>query len=126
MKRTLCFAVLLLALVSLAGFVATTIAGTAEEIEDGSKKVASEIKKDAVETGKAIAETGRQVKEGTQKGWSDFKKDAATSGEAVKDSVKSVGKDIKKAFHETKEAVAKEFSGNDHNKPEEAKPEEKK
>jgi len=87
------------------------IAGTVEQIKEGSKEAVSEIKDGVVKTGKAIAETGKDVKEGSQKGWSGFKEDAVKAGTEVKESAKEVGKDIKKAFHETKETVKKEFTG---------------
>ena len=126
MKRFMRIVGCALALNFFSGLLVPTIAGTAEEAQEGSGKIASEIKKDAVETGKAIVDTGKQVKEGASKGWSEFKKDAATAGAAVRDSVTEAGKNVKKTFHETKDAVTRQFSGNDPNKPEEANPEEKK
>lgn len=113
MKRMTIILATFMAMVWQAGVWHHALAGTAEEIKEGSKEAVSEIKKNAVETGKAMADTGKEVKEGTQKGWSEFKEDAVKAGVAVKESVKEVGRDIKKAFNETKTAVTKEFTGNE-------------
>ncbi|MEJ2156478.1 MAG: hypothetical protein P8X96_14155 [Desulfobacteraceae bacterium] len=77
-------------------------AGTVEDIKEGSKQAAKEIKEGAIETGRAAADIGKDIKEGSKKAW-----------EKTKEGAKEVGKDFKKAYKETRDAVRKEFSGND-------------
>lgn len=81
-------------------FAVCVHAGTVEEIKDGSKKAAQDIKDGAIEAGKATVETGKQIKEGSQKAWKD-----------VKEGVKEVGRDFKKAYEDTRDAIHKEVSG---------------
>lgn len=126
MKRLIFLGVAFLVVTALAGRLDRAMAGDTEAAKEESKGTVTQIKEGAVETGKAMAETGREIKEGSQKGWSEFKKDAVKTGVAVKEGAKEVGKEFKKAFQKTKAAVAKEFSGNDQNKVDEVKPEEKK
>lgn len=111
MKRWITIAIGCVLMGAIGGWSAPAAAGTADQIREGSKEAAHEIKEDAVQTGKAMVETGKEIKEGSQKGWSDFKQDAVKAGKSVKESVKEAGKDFKKAFKETKEAVKKEFTG---------------
>jgi gas vesicle protein len=75
-------------------------AGTVEDIKEGSRQTAREIKEGTVEAGKAAAETGKNIKDGTQKAWKE-----------VKEGVKEVGKDFKKAYQETRDAIRKEVAG---------------
>ncbi len=119
MRRYILLGVTFLVMMAPAGPLNRAIAADSGEVKEGSKGVVSQIKEGAVETGK-------EIKEGSQKGWSEFKKDAVKTGVAVKEGAMEVGKEFKKAFQKTKAAVAKEFSGNDQNKPDAAKPEEKK
>ena len=116
MKRLIILGVAFLVMTTLTGRLDRAIAGDTEAVNKGSKGVVTKIREGAVETGK-------EIKEGSQKGWSDFKKDAVKTGVTVKEGAKKVGKEFKKAYLKTKAAVTKEFSENDQNKPEEAKPE---
>ena len=71
-----------------------------EKIKEGTREAVAEVRKDAVQAGKAAAATGRDIKEG-----------AVKTGKAIKESAKEVGRGVKKAYQETRDAVAKEFSG---------------
>lgn len=75
-------------------------AGTVQEVKEGSKAVAKEIKEGAVETGKAFTNVGKEVKEGSKKTWKEIKK-----------GVKETGQEFEKAYQRGKEAVKKELSG---------------
>lgn len=75
-------------------------AGAVEDIKEGSKQTAREIKEGTIEAGKAAAETGKNIKDGTQKAFKE-----------VKEGVKEVGKDFKKAYQETRDAIRKEVAG---------------
>ena len=75
-------------------------AGTVEDIKEGSKKAARDIRDGAVEAGKATVETGREIKEGSKKAWKN-----------VKEGAKEVGKDFKKAYEDTRDAIRDEISG---------------
>jgi hypothetical protein len=77
------------------------VADSAEKIKEGTREAVTEVRKEAVQAGKAAAETSREIKEG-----------AVKTGEAIKESAKEVGRGIKKAYQETRDAVTKEFSGN--------------
>jgi hypothetical protein len=74
--------------------------GSVEEIKDGARQAVSKVRKEAVRAGRSAAGTGREIKEG-----------AVKAGAEAKEGAKQVGRDIKKAFQDTKNAVAKEFSG---------------
>jgi hypothetical protein len=76
------------------------IAGGVEEIKDETQEAVSEVKDEAVRAGKAAAETGKEIKDG-----------AVKTGAAIKEGVKEVGRDVKNAYQETRDAVAREFSG---------------
>jgi len=86
----LCTAALLY-VVSVGATFDLAMAGTLEEVKEGSKAAVEEVKEGAIETGKAAVEAGKEVKEG----------------------FKEVGQGIKKAYQDTKEAVKKEISGQD-------------
>lgn len=81
------------------------VAGTVEEIKNGTREAVSEVGKGAVRAGKAAAKTGKEIKKG-----------AVKTGTAVKEGVKEVGRGFKKAYQDTRDAVTKEFSG-DTRKP---------
>lgn len=75
-------------------------AGAVEDIKEGSRQTAREIREGTIEAGKAAAETGKNIKDGTQKAWKE-----------VKEGVKEVGKDFKKAYQETRDAIRNEVAG---------------
>ncbi len=95
----------LMALVLWASVPPRAVAGSVEKIKDGTKEAVSEVKKEAVRAGKAAAETGREIKEG-----------AVETGAAIKVGVREIGRDIKKAYRNTRDAVAREFSGDTRKK----------
>jgi hypothetical protein len=95
----------LMALILWASVPPRAVAGSVEKIKEGTREAVSEVKKEAVRAGKAAAETGSEIKEG-----------AVEAGTAIKVSVKEVGRDIKKAYRHTRDAVTREFSGDNRKK----------
>lgn len=102
MKRLTIILMGIVVMIPLVGMPSPGLCGNVEEIKKESKEAVSEIKDGAVETGKAVAETGKEIKDG-----------AVQTGVAVKEKVKAVGQGFKKAFQETKDAIKKEFTGDD-------------
>jgi hypothetical protein len=100
MKTGVCIATALFFGILVGVMVDPGWAGTVQEVKEGSKAVAKEIKEGAVETGKAFTNAGKEVKEGSKKTWKEIKKGA-----------KETGKEFKKAYQKGKEAVKKELSG---------------
>ena len=68
-------------------------AGPVDDIKEGSKQTAQEVRQGAVEAGK-------NIKAGSQKAWKE-----------VKEGVKEVGKEFKKGYEETRDAIRQEVSG---------------
>jgi hypothetical protein len=86
-------------------------AGPVDDVKEGSKQTAREVKKGAIEAGKVAVDTGKEIKDGSQKAWKE-----------VKEGVKEVGKEFKKGYEETRDAIRQEVSGK---KPPAEKPAEK-
>ena len=68
-------------------------AGPVDDIKEGSKQTAQEVRQEATEAGK-------NIKAGSQKAWKE-----------VKEGVKEVGKEFKKGYEETRDAIRQEVSG---------------
>lgn len=100
MKTKPSLAILSALLIWMGASVVSLHAGTVDDIKEGSKQTAREVRDGAVEAGKAAAETGKEIKDGSQKAWKE-----------VKEGVKEVGKEFKKGYQETRDAIRKEVSG---------------
>lgn len=68
-------------------------AGPVDDVKEGSRQAAHEVRQEAVEAGK-------NIKQGSQKAWKE-----------VKEGVKEVGKEFKKGYEETRDAIRQEVTG---------------
>jgi len=100
MKRKHPLAIVSVVLMLLFGAAISVNAGTVEDVKEGSKQAAKEIRDGATEAGKATVEAGKEIRDGSKKVWKD-----------VKDGAKQVGEDFKKAYEDTRDAIRKEVSG---------------
>lgn len=92
MKTRVSIAIVLFFTILTGAMADTSWAGTVQDVKEGSKAAAKEIKEGAVETGKAFVETGKKIKEGSKETWKGIKKGVTEAGE-----------DFKKAFDKEKE-----------------------